>query len=428
MILRYAYSFLMALLSPLIVVRLLWRSVSAPAYRKRLAERFAQVNFGQEAQRGIWVHAASVGETVAVVPLIKRLQSQYPGMPIVFTTTTPTGSAAVERALGESVFHCYVPLDLAVCMRAFLRQIQPKLVMLVETELWPNMLHYCGKANIPVFLANARLSEHSARGYGRLGSMARAMLKNIAFLAAQSQADADRFMTLGMNEAHVQIAGNLKYDIELPGDLAQKGQAFREKSLSVQRPVWIAASTHGGEEEIVLAAFKRVKQALPGVLLVLVPRHPERFDKVAELCVNQGFSVVRRSTGASCYAEADIFLGDSMGELMLFYAASDIALVSGSLVPNIGGHNPIEPAALKLPILMGPHVFNCSHIIEQLWSGGGALQVKSAEDLSAAVIDLLSEPVKANHMGETAYALISAHKGALDRHLALLEQYLKYFV
>ncbi len=396
----------------------------------------------------LWIHAVSVGEVQAALPLIKALQQQYPHMTLVVTTTTPTGSARVRAALGDTVFHVYAPYDLPGAVRRFLRRIGAgrqgglRMAIIMETELWPNLIHGCQQHGIPVIVANARLSARSAAGYQRVAGLTREALRNITVIAAQAHADAQRFIALGADSARVRVTGNIKFDIAPAADLQQRAAALRQ-SWGMHRPVWIAASTHadstGSEDEQVLTAFAAVRLALPDALLILVPRHPERFAKVAALCRKQGYNIVLRSEqktegarmpeatavhGRTSVArgrmpEATIFIGDSMGELMLFYAASDVAFVGGSLIAH-GGHNLLEPAALGIPVITGPHTFNFSDISRMLLQADAARQVGNAAELATAVITLLQNDTLRRATGEKSRLLVEQNRGALAKLMTII--------
>lgn len=415
---RILYSFCFYLLLPLIVARLWWKGRRSPGYRARLAERFGL--FAPPAPGGIWVHAVSLGETIAALPLIQALKARYPGETITVTTTTPTGSERVRAALGDSVFHVYAPYDLPDSLARFLERVHPRMLIIMETELWPNTLRACRVRGLPVVLANARLSARSAQGYARFPSLTRSMLGDLSAVAAQHADDAGRFVALGLPAERATVTGSIKFDLNVPAALVEQARALRE-SLGVARPVWIAASTHRGEDELVLQAFAAVRLRFPETLLLLVPRHPERFGEVAALVERSGLKCVRRSEGRPCAPDTAVFLGDSMGELLLFYAAADLAFVGGSLVP-IGGHNVLEPAALRVPALTGPHYFNFAEITRSLLTAGGVREVAGAEALGEAVCDWLAEPAARARAGAAAYAVIEANRGALARLLELVER------
>jgi 3-deoxy-D-manno-octulosonic-acid transferase len=304
--------------------RLLWRGLRAPAYTRRWAERFGIFPV-PGLRQSLWIHAVSVGEVQAVEPLVKKLLKQHPDRPLVITTTTPTGSERVEKLFGNQVFHVYFPYDLPFAILGFIRRTDPCLLLMVETEIWPNLLACCEREGVSTILANARLSERSARGYGRFGGFARQTMGNIGLVAAQGEADAERFRRLGVAAGKVMVTGSIKFDINLPASLHERAEVLRRQWQG--RPVWVAASTHDGEDEQILDAHRQILKALPEALLVLVPRHPERFEQVAMLCRRQEMPLTRRSSGDPCSPESLVYLGDTMGELTLFLAAADAAFV-----------------------------------------------------------------------------------------------------
>lgn len=419
---RTLYSLLLQLALPLILLRLAWRARRAPAYRWRVGERFA---LGLPALRpgGIWVHAVSVGESIAAVPLIRALQARHPELPITVTCMTPTGSEHIRALFGDRVQHCYLPYDLPWAASRFLDRLQPRLAVIIETELWPNHVHQCARRGIPVALANGRLSARSARGYGRFPGLTGPMLAELDWLAVQTAAEAERFRALGARPETVAVTGSIKFDLAVDPELPARAAALRAQWGAADRPVWIAASTHAGEDEIVLAAHRQLLARFPAALLILVPRHPERFDAVFELCRRQGFATVRRSDAAAVSARDAVLLGDSMGELQFLYALADCAFVGGSLVPN-GGHNLLEPAALGKPVLSGPHLFNFLDIAARLREAGALREAGDATALATEVARLWADPACAGDMGRAALTVLQANRGALERLLAGLERLL----
>lgn len=418
---RTLYTLLFHLGLPLLALRLYLRARKAPAYGRRLGERFA---FRLPAMRkgGIWVHAVSVGESIAAAPMVRALLKAYPELPITLTCMTPTGSERIRALFGDEprVQHCYLPYDLPWAAGRFLDHVQPRLGVIMETELWPNHIHQCARRGIPVALANARLSERSARGYGRFARLTRPMLAEMSLIAAQTEVEAQRFLALGARTGCVQVTGSIKFDLKIDEHLVSRAQALRQQWAAASRPVWIAASTHDGEDALVLQAHRQLLQVHGDALLILVPRHPERFEAVHVLC-SQQFATVRRSTGLPVLAQTHVLLGDTMGELLFLYALADMAFVGGSLVPT-GGHNPLEPAALALPVLMGPHVFNFLEISAMLREAGGLQQVDDAQGLAGAVQRLVELPQDARRMGEAGRAVMRANQGALQRLLEGLEK------
>ncbi|HGM5582076.1 TPA: lipid IV(A) 3-deoxy-D-manno-octulosonic acid transferase [Pseudomonas putida] len=416
---RTLYTLLFHLGLPLVALRLFLRGRKAPAYRQRIAERFAR---GLPAMRqgGIWVHAVSVGESIAAAPLVKALLKAYPDLPVTLTCMTPTGSERIRAMFAHEprVQHCYLPYDLPWAAGRFLDHVRPTLGIIMETELWPNHIHQCARRGIPVALANARLSERSARGYARFAGLTRPMLEEMSLIAVQTETEAERFRSLGARTQCVQVTGSIKFDLKVDDQLLPRARELRQRWGATQRPVWIAASTHEGEDALILEAHQRLLQAHGDALLILVPRHPERFDAVHALCSEQ-FSTVRRSSGAEVDGQVQVLLGDTMGELMFLYALADITFVGGSLVPT-GGHNPLEPAALALPVITGPHVFNFLEISAMLREAGALQQVDDAEGLAAAVRRLIELPQDGRRMGEAGRAVMQANQGALQRLLEAL--------
>ena len=397
---RLLYTLLLLVLTPLALLRLWWRGRGNPDYRRRWGERLGRVP-ALPARPRLWVHAVSVGEAIAAVPLVRAWRAAHPDWAILITTTTPTGSAQVRRSFGDSVEHCYLPFDLPWLAASFLRRSRPTLAVLMETEIWPNLYAGCQRLGLPLLLANARLSDRSFRAYARLRALVAPTLGRVALIAARGAEDAERFMALGAPAARVEALGNLKFDLERSPQTLARGQAWRAW-LGAERPVWIAASTHPGEEEQVLAAHRLLLQCQPAALLVLAPRHPERATAVAELARAQGWQVLRRSALAPAPAlptpdqaepgEHTVLVVDTLGELMDFYAASDIAYVGGSLVPN-GGHNPLEPLVLDLPVLSGPQVFNFREVYAELQALDAVTLVDSAQALGQALVSAFEQGV-----------------------------------
>lgn len=418
---RTLYTLLLYLAVPVIAVRLWLRSRKAPAYAQRIRERFG-FSLPQFKPGGIWLHAVSVGESIAAAPLVKALQKQYPSMPITITCMTPTGSQRIQILFGDSVQHCYLPYDLPGASKRFFKRLQPRLAIVMETELWPNHINQCAHLGIPVVLANGRLSARSARGYGRFPKLIAPMLQQMSALAVQSQTEAQRFIDLGARPASVTVTGSIKYDLRVATELPVQAQTLREQWQACERPVWIAASTHAGEDAIILAAHQQLLKQFPQALLILVPRHPERFASVYALCVEHGLSVQRRSTQAPVTPEQQVLLGDTMGELMLLYAVADVALVGGSLIEH-GGHNMLEPLALAKPTLSGPHYFNFLEIAEQLRAAGALDIVADTSELADAVAQLWNEPARVQAMCRAGQQVLERNQGALQRLLAIIQQY-----
>jgi len=402
------YRLALLLAAPLIPLRLLWRGRRERGYLKHWGERLA---LGPAPATGaLWIHAVSVGEMRAAQPLVEALRDAHPGMPVLLTCMTPTGRVTAESLYGSFARIVYLPYDYAGLMRRFLRRVRPRVGILMETELWPNLIHAAARAGVPLALANARLSARSARGYARLRALTRACLERVAVVAAQSEADAARLRSLGAMTVHV--TGNLKFDIAPPPDLLERGAAW--KTQWGARPVLLAASTRGGEEELILRAFAATAPA--AVLLVLVPRHPQRFDEVARLAEAAGLTVQRRSAldGTALKADTRVLLGDSLGELFAYYAACDVAFVGGSLAPQ-GGQNLIEAASVGRPVLVGPHTFNFEEATHLAVEAGAALRVRDADGLLAKALGLLDDAPARARMGEAGLAFAARHRGAASR-------------
>jgi len=414
---RFLYNLLTYLL--LIPYAFYWliKGIGNRSYVDRLSQRFG---FGfPKVDRCIWVHAVSVGEVQAAVPLINSLIDRFPDQQLVVTTVTPTGAARVVALFGEKVVHCYIPFEFPNAIRSFFSSICPSAAMIMETEIWPNLYRGCGVRNIPLILVSARISPKSVPGYRRLLPLIRDTLSHGIIIAAQTELDAERFIEVGANPARTWVTGNIKFDVELDPAIADKGALLRTK-LFGERPVWIAASTHDGEELLVLEAHRTLLQHYPDLLLVLVPRHPERFDGVRELIEREGFELVSRTASQASEPSTEVFLVDTMGEVPLFYSASDIAFVGGSLIP-VGGHNLLEPAAQGLPIITGPHLFNAHKIAEDFIKIGACSVVADSSELASSVSELLDNPAAAEIMGRKGLAVLEQNRGSLSRLLVLLE-------
>lgn len=418
---RHLYSGLVRALLPLAFGRLLWRSRHVVGYRRRWGERLGFGGGG--GGRPLWLHAVSVGEVNAALPLIEALRRAYPAQPLLVTTTTPTGSQQLQDRLHGLVEHCYLPYDTPGAVRRFLRSRQPRLGIIMETELWPNLYAAARAVGVPLILANARLSPRSARALARWPQLARETLACITAVAAQTAADGERFAALGLPAERLTIAGNLKFDAAVPDPSA--GLALREQ-LGPGRAAWLAASTHEGEEAVVLDAHRTVRKTHPDAVLILAPRHPQRFADVAALCLVQGWALARRSAGEGQESCA-VYLLDSLGELTSLMSAADVVFVGGSLGTStgaFGGHNLIEPAACGKPSLFGPHMRNFVELRDQVLAAGAGLQVGDAADLAAALTALRSDGDRREVMGAAGRALVARHRGATARTQALIERYL----
>lgn len=421
---RFIYTLILYLITPLVLLKMRLRARKAPAYKLRWAERFGFFPALPTSKKVIWIHSVSVGETIASAPFVNQLMTLYPDHQFVVTTMTPTGSDQVRKLYGDRVFHIYCPYDLPGAQRRFFDQIHPELALIVETELWPNTIAECHKRRIPVIIANARLSEKSAKGYGKLGSLTRSMLQKIDVVACQNTTDGQRFINLGLPEKSLKVTGSVKFDLTIDPAIKQQGLELREswfKGLKKDAQVIVAASTHEGEDQQVLDAFKQIQGELSDTLLLLVPRHPERFNSVHQLIKENGFSVIRHSETAETTPETQVILGDTMGEMMKFFSASDLAFVGGSLIVS-GGHNMLEPAALGLPVLSGPSVYNFQDISRLLVEAEGMQLVQDSQELAKASITLLKDQGRCEAMGENAKAFVEANRGALDRLLNIVQE------
>jgi 3-deoxy-D-manno-octulosonic-acid transferase len=422
--LRFLYLLAVYLAAPIVSAMLLWRGLRDRSYWRNFRERFG---FGaRRAPHGVWLHAVSVGEVQACAPLVSALARHHPGLPLTVTTFTPTGAARARALFGDLAEVRYIPYDLPGAVRRFFRRVQPRLAVIFETELWPNLYRECGRRRIPLVLASARISPRSAGRYQRLGTLFRETLARTALVAAQGTGDAERFRALGADPANTHVTGNIKFDFELPPDIAARGARLRAQYAD-GRPLWVAGSTHGGsEEQAVLEAQQRVRTRHPGALLVLAPRHPPRFDEVAQALHASGVSFARRSVAAEAVTNdtCAVLLLDSLGELLDFYAAADLAFVGGSLVA-VGGHNLLEPAALGVPILTGPHNENSEEIARLLIARGAAEVVHDGAELGGRVDALLADPAERERMGAAGRASVDSNRGALTKLLELIEPLLE---
>lgn len=417
---RFLYLTAVYAAAPIVSAMLLWRGLRDRSYWRNFSERFG---FGNPSvPHGVWLHAVSVGEVQACAPLVSALRSRHPHLPLTVTTFTPTGAARARTLFGALARVRYVPYDLPGAVRRFFARVQPRLAVVFETELWPNLYRECGRRRVPLVLASARLSERSLRHYRLLGSLLRETLAQTTAVAAQGAGDAERFRTLGADPANTRITGNLKFDFELPPDIAARGARLRER-YARGRPLWVAGSTHAGlEEQTLLEAHRRVRVPHRDALLVLAPRHPPRFAEVAGALEAEGLRFVRRSRDADSEAAAtcEVLLLDTLGELLDFYAAADVAFVGGSLA-DVGGHNLLEPAALGVPILTGPNTYNNAEIAQLMITRGAAEVVRDAAGLAARLEFLLDDPEARARLGAQGRAAVEANRGALGRLLALIE-------
>lgn len=418
------YQGLLTLIFPLLLLRLWWRGCQVPAYRARWQERCGVFSLASEFTGGVWLHAVSLGEVNAAAPLIRALLAA--GLPVTITSTTPTGSARVQALFASQVGHIYAPFDLPGPVRRAMQRIGPRLLIVMETELWPTLYQRCQRQGVPVLLANARLSPHSYRGFKRAHGFMRQVLAAVTCVAAQTESDAERFRAIGAAPDTVRVLGNIKFDMALPEDMAEKAAQLRQ-FLGENRPVWVVGSTHAGEETMVLEAMQLIRQQQPNALLVLVPRHPERFAGVAEQCRAAGHAVVCHSEQTDAIQsghlpeETAVYLVDAMGELLYFYGATDVAVVAGSFIDTIGGHNLLEPALLKKPVVSGSYLFNFIAIRDILMAADALVQVADVQALSTAILSLFSDAQAAQALGEKGFAALAPHRKAAERHMAVVQ-------
>lgn len=423
---RWLYSATLYLLSPL-VWRRVWREQALTHSRW---ERLGFLPVTARERPVIWLHCASVGEVLAARPLIEALLERYPERRLVVTTMTATGAERVQaladarraRGLPGHLEHRFVPLDFPGAARRFVERLTPRLAIFFETELWPNLLHACTRLSVPVVIVNGRLSSRAFAGYGRIRPLMRDALSRVAWLAAKSVDDAERYMALGMMPSRTTVVGSLKYDLTPEPAIRERSERLR--TALGERPVWVAGSTHPGEDEQVLVAHARLRETLPEALLILVPRHPQRFDAVAELCHAHDMRAVRRSQGELPSADTAVYLGDTMGELLDFYSAADIAFVGGSLVP-VGGHNLLEPAAMGTPIISGPELANFSDVAETLHEAQALIEVDSAGTLAGELKRLFGDRAARERLAAAGQAVVDANRGALAKTLQGLQVYLQ---
>lgn len=416
---HFLYSLLVALSTPFVLLYFAVRGMKDRAYRARWGERFGFVQPGDKAG-GILLHAASMGEYNAASPLIKALLKKYPGVPLTVTTLTPTGSERVSPDLGDKVFHCYIPLDLPGAVKRFLNRTKPRLIIVMETEIWPNLYLEAHRRKIPVMIANARMSETSIRRYQRFSGFARDVLQPVLWVGAQSAEDAERMIRCGSEPQRTTITGNLKFDLQVPASLLEQGAALRSR-WNPLRPVLVAGSTHEADESIILPAFTGLLKSMPNALLILVPRHPERFASAAQAASAAGLQVELYSKGEVCSEQAQCFVIDTMGELMTYYACADATFVGGSMGVQ-GGHNTLEPAALGKPVMVGPNTANAKDIVAELIGCGAAVCIANQQAFQASAEELLGDGLLRDRMGQAGLALVEKNRGALELTLEAIDQ------
>lgn len=410
------YSFAWWLLTPIALLRLWFKGRHQRGYRRRWLERFGQ--WPDYPQDCLWVHAVSVGEAMAARGLIEQWQRDHPDVPVLVTCMTPTGSETIRQLFSDTVHHYYLPWDLAAIQKKLVARLAPKLLIIMETELWPNLIHACADQGVPVLVANARLSEKSKQGYLKFASLTKPMLSRLTGIAAQHTPDADRFAELGVDERKIQVTGSIKFDIGI--DTTATAQSKQMRAQIGKRPIWIAASTHEGEEDIILKAHGKLKSKLPDALLILVPRHPERADRIGGLLYKQHFNFARRSFKQIPTPDQSVFLIDTLGEMMTFFNLAQAAFI-GNTLNGGGGHNPIEPAAVARPVLIGPTFLNFQTIVEAMRSEQAVVIVNDAEELKNRLLGLLQSKDLRDTYGQRAYQFYQQQQGALKRLMTWVE-------
>lgn len=399
------------------IVRLWLRGIKNPAYRRRISERFGYLPHKPQ-PGGLWVHAVSVGETIAAAPMIRAFIEQNPQTAVIVTTTTPTGSDQVKRLFGERVFHMYLPFDLGSMMNRFIRSISPGLLVIMETELWPNMIQSCRDNQVPVMLANARLSEKSAQGYAKYPALAEPMLQGISKIAAQHEEDGQRFIELGISQEQLEVTGSVKFDVKVPDNIEEEGKALRQ-AWGEERPVLALASSHPDEDEQLLAQLPKLLIHCPDLLLMLIPRHPERFDAVTNAALGQGYKTDRRSRG-TLSNNTQVYVADTLGEMLPLLSAADLVLMGGSLISK-GGHNPLEPASIGKATLIGPNYTNFAAIVDDL-KGQQAIDIIENNDQIADKISFyLTHPDERSNLGQNALKVLNSNRGVVNKLLKIID-------
>ncbi|UPQ88095.1 lipid IV(A) 3-deoxy-D-manno-octulosonic acid transferase [Vibrio sinaloensis] len=420
MIARAIYSTILTLVAPLLLYGLYKKKPGKPSVGKRWKEHFGFTPAIPNCQQPIWIHAASVGETLAVTPFIKQLKSRHADVSIVLTTTTPTGAEQAKR-LGELVTHRYMPVDFSFAVERFIDVISPSQLIIVETELWPNTIKAVSQAGIPITLLNARLSEKSCRGYQKIAALFRPITQQLTKVLCQFHDDAQRFADLGVDKDKLIVTGSIKFDISVTDAVIDQGNQLRQE-LGTQRPLWIAASTHEGEDEQIFSAHQKLLSEIPNALLLIVPRHPERFQKVAALAKRLGFPTVTRSSGKSVSSDTQVYVGDTMGEMLTLMQASDVCFMGGSLIgKKVGGHNLLEPAALGKPILTGPSFYNFTDITHALVAADGCKISHNTEEIVTHLKVWLKDDLLRESTGQKALSVVQQNTGAIERSLAQIK-------
>lgn len=419
---RFFYTLLLSLASPFLLYSLYKKREGKPEFGSRWKEHFGYTPPISSNNQPLWIHAVSVGEVIAATPIIKALKIKYPETTILVTTTTSTGAAQVDK-LGSLVVHRYMPIDFSFAVRRFMKTVKPSKMLIMETELWPNTLHTVASFGVPIIVLNARLSEKSFRNYQKVQPVFNLLSKNLSHVCCQYTDDAERFQKLGISESKLSVTGSLKFDIQISDDTIQSAKSLREK-LGIQRPVWIAASTHKGEDEEILLAHRRILEQIPDTLLILVPRHPERFSTVYDLCFREGFNIKRRTAVSDRFNDCQIYLGDTMGEMLTLLGASDVCFMGGSLLGRkVGGHNVLEPIALGIPTITGPSYFNFTEVVSKFRTENAILVVEKADDITREISNLFMSPEELNkRKATTINTYMKVSSSALDTSLIRIEE------
>ncbi len=415
------YSVLLYAMMPFILFYLWWHGRKNTAYRARMKERFCSQHIDTKWRGSIVFHCVSVGEFIAARPLIDAFVNDDSGRPVAITCMTPTASELIQQVYGDKIYHCYIPFDTPRAVKRFHARLQPSALIILETELWPNLVLYARQNQIPVAVVNGRMSAQSSRGYARMEWLFKPVWGALNYCGAQSQTAAERFLTIGVSEHALEVSGNLKFDINIPDSILTEVESYRE--LFGERPIITAGSTHEGEEAEILAAFAKVLQVKPSALLILVPRHQERFHAVADLVKQTKLSMVQRSSGRPVTEDTQVLLADTMGELLIWYGVAQIAFIGGSLIER-GGHNPLEAIAFAKPLISGRHVFNFSEVYAQLDKRQAVRWVNSADSLADTLIGLLTTIETADRIGRDAQRIFAEHSGAAQRIYVRIQQLL----
>jgi len=416
---RHLYTFIFYCILPFVVLRLFWRGFKVSGYWSRWKERFG-IYDGHARHDVIWFHCVSVGEAEAAFPLIKLMQMEYPNQRFLVTTITPPGSARVRAVLGTQVEHVYIPYDLPLILRRFFKHFRPKMAVFMEKEIWPNIFAMCAQRQIPLFVINARLSEYSAPAYKKITSFIKPAFQCVNRIATQTEEDLQRFIEIGAVPDRIAVFGNVKFDVAIEESVISAGRTLKRQCFA-DRFVWMLASTHQGEEALLLPVYQQLKQQIPNVLLMIAPRHPERSRQIKKLCEEQGLTVVMRSEQLPVSDAVDVYIADSMGELKMLYASADVAFVGGSLVP-VGGHNVLEPALVGVPVVFGPEMFNFKEIAERILAEQAAVQCGDRQAVVDAILQIKNDADFRTKMTAKAKAFVLRNQGATRRIADMLAQ------